>query len=185
MSAVRLSAEGDFLYKQIQDLRKLFNALEKRIKEILPKLTIRNQHSFFGKNVKHGELFSYSDSFLLRDVRHLAKKQGYWIDYCKPGSLPYKMHGSQVCYAHEIEKAAEEMEAASFPNKLIEKISELRNMLKVFDIFLFELRTMAEEIEEIADSFDDGVEGIEDALRTIQDALDDISDFCSFMSRYV
>ena len=157
----------------------------------IPKLTIQNQHKFFGENVTHGDLFLYSGSFLLRDVGVLAKKAGYWIDYCKPGSQEYKMHGSQVCYAYHIATSAEEMEKNSweekkslpeqwgeFSNKistLLERFEEKKNeAAKVRD----DLREIADEITEVVESFDDGVEGMEEALETFKHAIDD-------MSRYV
>jgi len=156
----------------------------------IPKLTRSNQHKFFGDNVKHCDLFSYSDAFLLKDVGDLAKKHGYWIGYCKPGTQEYKMHGSQVCYAYEIERAAEEMEKNSWDTKALpEKWEEFRT--KIGDLVLqFEakkeqaakirddLRSIVGEIGDIVDSFDDGVEGLEDALEQFKHALDD-------MSRYV
>jgi len=156
----------------------------------LPKLTIKNQHEFFGKQVKHGDLFIYSQSFLFKDVDTLAKKEGFWVAYCSPDTKEYRMHGHFTCYAYEIEKAAEEMNRNSWEVKpLPEKWEEFRT--KIGDLVLqFEakkeqaakirddLRSIAGEIEDIVDSFDDGVEGLEEALEQFKCALDD-------MSRYV
>ena len=155
----------------------------------IPKLTRQNQHKFFGKSVNHGDLFSYSGAFLLRDVGHLAKKAGFWIDYCKPGTQEYKMHGSQVCYAFNIEQTQNPLdmdaEKISLPEAwevftkkltgLIDKFEQKKEeAAKVRD----DLREIADEITEVVESFDDGVEGMEAALETFRHAIDD-------MSRYV
>lgn len=157
----------------------------------IPKLTRQNQHKFFGKNVNHGDLFSYSGAFLLRDVGHLAKKAGFWIDYCKPGTQEYKMHGSQVCYAFNIETSADEMNKNSwdtekplpeqweeFSNKITTLLGKFEEKKEEAAKVRDELREIAEELTEIVESFDDGVEGMEEALRIFKDSIDD-------MSRYV
>ena len=153
----------------------------------LPKLTIKNQHEFFGYKVNHNDLFSYSTAFMVKDVEVLARKHGFWIEYCPPGSKEYKMHGSMVCYAYgivaaEMERNSEEKSLpkqwGEFSNKitsLLGKFEEKKNeAAKVRD----DLRNIADEITEVVESFDDGVEGMEEALETFRHALDD-------MSRYV
>ncbi len=159
----------------------------------LPKLTRKNQHDFFGKEVKHGDLFNYSQAFLMSDVIHLAKKSRFWIDYCNPDKKEYKMHGAFTCYAYEIgltglsEKTVESWNTKeeSLPGQWDEFNNKIVLLLKKFEEkkeeaakIRDELRYMAEEITEIVESFDDGVDGIEEALRMFRDAMDD-------MSRYV
>ena len=155
----------------------------------LPKLTSKNQHQFFGKKVKHGDLFNYSQVFLHNDVVKLAKKHGYWVDYCKPESKEYKMHGCFTCYAYEIEASANEMiknsEEKSLPDQWGEFSNKITTLLSRFEEkkeeaakVREELREIADEITEVVESFDDGVEGMEEALETFKHAIDD-------MSRYV
>jgi len=152
----------------------------------LPKLTRKNQHTFFGKDVKHGDLFNYSMAFLFPDIEHLAKKHGYWIKYCGSGTDESKKHGSFVCYAYELNM---EFEKETSEPTISERWEESRN--KIGDLVLrFEakknevaklrddLRYIAEEATEIVDSIDDGVEGMEDAIESFKHALDD-------MSRYI
>lgn len=158
----------------------------------LPKLTRQNQHKFFGYKVNHGDLFNYSQSFLFRDVEILARKHGFWVEYCKPDTKEYKMHGDMTCYVYSIAKAADEMERNSWDTKegslgeaweaftekltgLVDKFEEKKEeAAKVRD----DLREIADEITEIVESFDDGVEGLEVAIETFRHSIDD-------MSRYV
>ena len=152
----------------------------------LPKLTRSNQHKFFGERVKHGDLFNYTfSSFLWGDVEFLAKRHGFWVEYCKPGTKEYKVHGDATCYAYEKEKSAEEMiknSEPSIPEKWLEYRDKIGDLVLRFETKKNEvaklrddLRSISEEINEIVESIDDGVEGFNDALETFRHALDDIS----------
>jgi len=68
---------------------------------MIPKLTINNQHDFFGVKVKHKELFNYTAAFLYRDVENLAKQHGYMTEYCDPDTLQYRTYGDRTCTALE------------------------------------------------------------------------------------
>lgn len=68
---------------------------------MVPKLTIENQHKFFGVTVKHSELFTYTAAFMYRDVENLAKQHGYMIEYCRPDTLHYRTYGDRTCTALE------------------------------------------------------------------------------------
>lgn len=143
----------------------------------LQKLTRKNQHNFFGVKVKHGELFNYSQAFLFKDIQVLAKKHGFWVDYCKPETDEYMKHGTFTVWAYEIsEPLLPQWE--SFKDKigdlLLQFEAKKNEAAKVRD----DLREIAGEIQDIVESFYDGVDGMEEALETFRHALDD-------MSRYV
>jgi hypothetical protein len=70
---------------------------------IMKKLTQANTNNFF-KNLKPGEIFTYSQAFLLRDVIEMAQKEGITITYAKPGTKLYKEYGSCSCVANIQEK---------------------------------------------------------------------------------
>lgn len=68
---------------------------------MVPKLTIKNQHNFFGVEVVHKELFNYTAAFLYRDVENLAKQHGYMVEYCDPDTIQYRTYGDRTCTALE------------------------------------------------------------------------------------
>lgn len=158
---------------------------------MVPKLTVGNEDNFFGTKVKHYEIFTYTAAFLFNDVRSIAEKHGYNIEYCDHTTEQYRTHGDRTCRAIEIGEPTTLEETAHGPitHGLPGEFEDWR--AKIGELFLqFEtkkneaakirddLRYIAEEITELVESFDDGVEGMEDALETFRHALDD-------MSRYI
>lgn len=145
----------------------------------LPKLTRKNQHNFFGVQVKHGDMINYSQAFMFRDVGILAQKHGYSVRYAtQPERM---MHGSFTCRVISIEEAMKEEE---------NKEGTVKNIIKMKDILgkfeekkeeaarvRDELRHIASEVQEVAQSFEDGVDGLEEAIDTMQRALDDMSTY--------
>ena len=58
-------------------------------------LTRGNAATFFNET-KIGDLFTYSESFILPEVRELARKNNFLVQYCPPESEPYKRHGAMT-----------------------------------------------------------------------------------------
>lgn len=69
------------------------------MKVSLSKLTEKNKNVFFNHltNLEVGVVFTYSQSFLYRDVQKLAFEKGVIIEYCPPESEEYKKFGCFVC----------------------------------------------------------------------------------------
>ncbi len=160
----------------------------------LTKLTIKNQHEFFGVKVKHGELFNYSQSFLYRDIEILARKNDYWILYCKPGTREYKMHGDMTCYAFSVVQAMDEMTLASTPKRkaTAEDVARIVAVLAKFEVkkdeaakVRDELREIASEVEEVSQSIEDGVDGVDDGIKCMKDALEFFQAALDDMSQYL
>ena len=51
-----------------------------------------NLDKFFD-SLKEGELFRYSDAYILEEVRKMGERRGVTVEYCPPGTHEYKTYG--------------------------------------------------------------------------------------------
>lgn len=61
-----------------------------RLRLSLKKLTKGNEHTFF-KSLEVGEIFTYSNRYLWRDVESIANKDDMVVVYNEPKSREYKV----------------------------------------------------------------------------------------------
>jgi hypothetical protein len=188
---------------------------KKRRKKMIPKLTINNQHDFFGVKAKHKELFNYTAAFLYRDVENLAKQHGYMTEYCDPDTLQYRTYGDRTCTAlerAEVEKTigedtrgvapAEEAmgslglpeqqwdvdkkeTAPGLPKQLEEFRTKIANLVLEFESRKNEAADIRDKLRDIADEIKDIVESFDDGVEGMDEALEQFKHALDDMSRYV
>jgi len=51
-----------------------------------------NKDKFF-EQLEEGEVFTYSDGYLFKEVQKMAERRAVNIEYCQPGTIEYKLYG--------------------------------------------------------------------------------------------
>ena len=54
-----------------------------------------NKDKFF-EELTIGDLFTYSDGYLLGEVKNMAERRGLELRYCPPKSIAYEAYGSMT-----------------------------------------------------------------------------------------
>ena len=94
-------------------------ASSEAIRRKVAHLTMINRRIFFETINEPGHVFTYSEAFLLDEVRLLAREKKVEIEYQTPESKLYKKHG---CYTCKVIGSLDEKEEETFlfdPNELV------------------------------------------------------------------